>query len=368
MSKNSEFEFMKVSTDGIPRTKSTDLNFQKIKNKLVYEATKKTLNNRCLYCGKENIAICNSHFVPAFCLRSLAENGKINTINEIIDIPGFDKSLGIKNAGTFRLICRGCDNAIFSKYEDVNSYEKELNNTLLSQIALKNYLKLISKRNIEINLTNSKQQEFGTAALLLGEKDVQYLDLKEYLKNFSRLRSLLSKGRANQYEIIYYNVLDYVAPIAFQGALLITCDIDGNIINNQFSTSKHASLKELHVCVFPFNAKTVVIVFYDIEDRRYRELRKQFSKLRSEDQLAVINYIIFKYSEDYFFSNSIKKVIHTNDKIKEIAASTSVLICANSLLKNKFANSSFLKQMQDEYSLSNCNDIPNFLSSKYKIA
>ena len=56
---------------------------------------------------------------------------------------------GVKNAGTFQIICENCDNTQFQKYEDPNSYIDPPSDLMLAQIALKNYLHLISKRMIE---------------------------------------------------------------------------------------------------------------------------------------------------------------------------------------------------------------------------
>ena len=42
-------------------------------------------NHKCYYCGKEGVGFCNSHTIPAFCLKYISHNGKLGYINTIIN-------------------------------------------------------------------------------------------------------------------------------------------------------------------------------------------------------------------------------------------------------------------------------------------
>lgn len=66
-----------------------------------------------------------------------------------------DDEKGIREAGTFQLICRECDSVIFQEYENEDNYKKEPNGMMLAQIAMKNYLKAISKRLNELEIPNA---------------------------------------------------------------------------------------------------------------------------------------------------------------------------------------------------------------------
>ena len=67
-------------------------------------------------------------------------------------IPYFGDDTGINSAGTFHIICRECDCAIFQQYEDPLAYYKIPTGQMLAQIAMKNYLQMIYKRKVEQEL------------------------------------------------------------------------------------------------------------------------------------------------------------------------------------------------------------------------
>ena len=136
----------------------------------------------CYYCGREIGSFCNSHTVPAFCLRNIAVNGKVSTLNSIIDFPLLNNDKGVAQAGTFQLICRDCDSKIFLDYENPYNYDELPTQKMLAQISLKNNLKFISKRRIEKEFftcmleKNNMIQNFADA-----KHFVQELDLNEYI-------------------------------------------------------------------------------------------------------------------------------------------------------------------------------------------
>ena len=113
------------------------------------ETRKDARPHKCYYCGQKTAGFCNSHSIPASCLRNIALNGKVYYANNFINIPVFDTQGGINKTGTFHLLCRKCDSIIFQEYENPKNYEKIPTSIMLSQIAMKNYLKNIEKRRIE---------------------------------------------------------------------------------------------------------------------------------------------------------------------------------------------------------------------------
>ena len=54
--------------------------------------------------------------------RADVPNGKVLTLNSLIDNPLLDDQKGVNDAGTFKIICRECDSSIFSDYENPNNY------------------------------------------------------------------------------------------------------------------------------------------------------------------------------------------------------------------------------------------------------
>ncbi len=96
-------------------------------------------------------------------------------------------------------------------------------------------------------------------------------------------------------------------------------------------------------------------MFYDLVDKRYRKFVSDFNKLEEDDKLQVINYILLRYSEDYFLSPQIddeikKQIKGVVDKGSDIVSSSNAIYDA-------------LK----DHSLSNRFDIPNLLDKKYAI-
>lgn len=105
-----------------------------------------------MICGREVDSFCNSHSIPAFCLKQIANQGKLYYSNKLIDLPFMDTEKGINNSGTFHLICQKCDNTAFQTYENPINYDDKISGKMLAEIAMKNYLKQIDKRNIELEM------------------------------------------------------------------------------------------------------------------------------------------------------------------------------------------------------------------------
>ena len=335
---------------------------KKVISNVLSEARKAAKGQRCLYCGKEQTSFCNSHTVPAFCLRNIAKEGKVYNSNKVIDNPLMSEENGVNQSGTFQLICRSCDSTIFQDYENLDNYNSQPNGKKLAEIAMKNYLKVISKRLNELKMPD--------AALGLGItypaqlKDVQdkikRMDLAEDEKEFERAKRLSKKSVNEEYCMIYYKELDYVIPIAYQGTIALLGDLECNIINNIYIPDADYRLASLHLCLFPFDNKSVVMMFVDVRDKRYRAFRKQFSKKTELEKLAIINYMLFLYTEDYFVSKDIEQIITSCDELQKVAAKVSDVLVDN-------PNKNPIEKACKEYDLNNFNMIPNLLSEKYKI-
>jgi hypothetical protein len=159
----------------------------KIINKLFSEAERKAKLSHCVLCKKECSSFCNSHSVPRFALSRIAENGKVSeTLKN--RMPLHEKSLGVKQTGTFKLICNACDNEIFQDYENPTSYSANPTNAMIAQIAIKNYLQMIYKRLVErelFDLLGKKypQKKHYTEDTIL----IKNLDLVGYLSNLKYL-------------------------------------------------------------------------------------------------------------------------------------------------------------------------------------
>ena len=341
------------------------IEINKTMNGIMREAKLRAKPSVCLICGKEQTSFCNSHTVPAFCLRNIEKNGKVCTSNSIVKYPFYIKTEnGINEAGTFRLICRECDSVTFQEYENPNAYNSEPSSKILAQIALKNGLKAISKRMNEINMYDIlRDRTVGKDKFIDAMTTIEIMDLGEYYSSINKAKSLLKKQSNDGYYLFYYKVLDYVAPIAYQGQVTLYVDFDGNIINDLYCLDAKYKTKDLHVCIFPLENKTVIMLFVDNNETRYRSFYKRFRKLSEEDKLSVINYIILLYTEDYFLTEEIKQVIENDESTSKIIGQTSML----SLTEDDLGHPNTLSEIKDIYRLSKHKNVTNILSEKFKL-
>lgn len=344
-------------------TDEQKINFHKALSMGESYAKKFTRPQSCLICNSTETQFCNSHSVPARCLRAIAKNGHVKVFNGLIKIPAIDDDKGINEAGTFRLICRECDEKVFKDYETFENYPfANPSDKILHEIALKNYLKYYHKKSIEakafpkmldnLQITN---QDLLEPILKPGDRDK-----KDAIKSFCEVKKLLSSNTNGYYRIIEYTRLSYTCPFAFQSNISLITGFDGEVINDIFNFDKKYDLQDLHICIFPEKDYTYVIVFYKKHFQRYSQFSKHYSKLNLEERLQLLLFIILKYSEDYFYSPSIQN-IEANPVVQEAITSTTMMFCDFDDGKK-----SELKKCIQVYDLNNYRKIPNVLSNDFK--
>jgi len=328
--------------------------FSKKLSEFKRESRKKSKPTKCLACKKETTQFCNSHSVPASFLRNIAVAGKVFTNNKILDIPALDVEEGVNKTGTFRVVCRDCDSKIFQEYESSANYEHTPTNKMIAQIAMKNHLRNIGKRRNELALyQNLKELDKFDSESLAGMLEVSNLDLNEYLNGFKRAKKVIDKNWENEYYLFFYEKLDYVIPLAFQGEVSLHFDLDGNIINDVYNNSKRYKIQTLHISVFPLENSSVLMLFIDKRSTRYRGFYQQFKTLNSGDKLSLINFIIFSYAEDVFMSKKVRDIFLKNKNLQAVSGLTSIQV------PSVFNNEN--QSLKDAFDFSKMNTIPNFL-------
>ena len=335
---------------------------QKRVNKILKDSRNQAKQRVCYYCGKICDGFCNSHTVPAFCLKNIADKGKVYYANTIIDLPVFKIDKGVNEAGTFHLICRECDGKIFQDYEEPLNYENIPTIKMLAQIDMKNNLKFISKRLMEKEMYDLMQDRMKiNIDYILQKQNVSNLDLKEYQKSFRFAKKCALKPFPGEYYIGFYAKLEYRVPIAFQGFIAMIADMEENIINNIYSNDPKYIVKNISLCIFPFEKYSVIMLFVDKNNRRYSKFFRQLQGSESiEEKLEVINYILFSYCEDYFISPLIEK--ETLEKLKKLMGKTSTMLGYIPTTANEC-----LEAIKKIYDFSERNEVPNLLSSKYAL-
>lgn len=360
-----------IDKNSIPKELEIELN--KKMSQLMSEVRAETKDTICLHCGKSVTSFCNSHNVPHFCLENIGIDGKVTGPNAILGLPGMGVSIGkefpgIGEAGTFKLICRECDSTIFQEYENPDNYHMNTPPTqkMLAEIAMKNYLKFISKRKLEIALLEKALEQCPQTgieySLLKTEFEVRLktsrIDLDAYANEYKHAKKLASKDNDNGFYIIYYRLLDYVAPIAVQAPIAVSIDMEGNVVNDIVNMNPRYKLVDLHLCVFPLKNQTAVIMFIKNGEKRYRKFYKQFRNLSEEEKLGVINYLIFLYCEDYFLAKEISSKVDLM-QLKSVANLTPVIWSKQPITDtNAYA---------DEFTLAKWNCIPDLLSYNFRV-
>lgn len=342
-------------------TKEQKIEYRKQLNRVIGIGKKDSRKNHCLYCGKECSSFCNSHSVPAFLLRNISENGYLYTSNKILKIPIYDDEKGVNNTGTFHLLCRQCDSEIFADYEEPTNYEGDLSSKMIAQIAMKNYLKYISKRLIESSIYDHMIKELkGPKHIYKQRKIVNALDLKEYVEGYKKAKRVAKKGWKGDYYVFCDITLDYVVPVTFQSNVTLTIDFNGELINNIYNMSEKYKTQVLHICVFPLENRTRVFMFIDSKHKRYRRFCKQFNNLDLEDKLKAINYIIFAYSEEVFINKCISEDVLNDENMRRTVGKTLDIMSTNPITDTETI-------VRDEYNFARMSDIPNLLSRDYRL-
>ena len=217
-------------------------------NKMIKDSRNQAKQSNCYYCGNDCDSFCNSHTLPAFCLRNIAQNGKVFYSNTILDLPLLKDDNGVNEAGTFHLICRDCDSKVFQDYENPDNY-----------------------------------------------KDIPSIKMN------------------------------------------------------------------MSLCIFPLKTTSIIMMFVSKDNNRYGRFFKQLKKLGNlNEQLSVINYILFSYSEDYFLSSNIPQNI-----LKELVALSGKT--PELLTLTPPSPERILEAAKEIFDFRDRQNIPNLLSSQFAL-
>ena len=169
-------------------------------------------------------------------------------------------------------------------------------------------------------------------------------------------KAIIENNETDGFQILFWRLLPYKVPIAVQTMLTLREDKEGRQINDIFNTSRSVRMEYMHVCVFPLENESVVLAFHHKRDRKYRCLRKQFYVASDDQNLKYINWLIFKYTENYFISKSIQTVIESDEKLRKLSQEN-----------NGFPNMGMVDiiTLLKEYKPIGMEKIPNFLDMKY---
>lgn len=288
-------------------------------NKRIKEARSRSKPAKCPLCNKQLGKTCNSHSIPQMILKTIETNGHFYNKNKVDNMMFFDSELGMNNTGTFHYICNSCDSTFFSDYECPEAIHAVPNNKILIEIAAKNFLLKMQQKSYEraffkydTVLQCSDMIKDREEAIRVAELD--YRDYSECLDNLVKDK----EKDTTKYKIIYRTILPYVTPIAAQECFTIYRDRLGNKINDPY-VGAEKRIQVVHLCIFPYDGQTTVLMFYDVTDTSYDTLYEQFLSSTEDENLRYINYYMLAFGENYFYSERINKIILQDNSLKKVS-------------------------------------------------
>lgn len=335
-----------------------NLELRKLSSNLLKKSKHQAKPDKCIMCGEPQTSFCNSHLIPQMILKNIAKDGKVLYSNSLVGFEVLDIEKGVNNAGTFHYICSKCDGMLFQSYENREALKNIPSDIMLSEIAMKNMLMMLSKRNEEKQIYAIAQKQYNGLENKEVLDEIQDWDTIEYLENLEIYKKIIDTKSSGCFQILYWNKLPYVSPIAVQTPIVLYKDMNGDIVNDVYSDDPKCRMQNMHLCIFPMENETVILLFYHKRNKNYRKLRHQFNSISEGEKLEFINYIIFAYTENYFISKTIQEIIESDENLKKLSQEC-----------NGNPNFGFLDawNMVCEYTPVDRGDIPNFLLKEYAL-
>lgn len=322
-----------------------EIRFTKMFNGIIKQGQDNAKPDHCFLCQRQMSSFCNSHTVPQFVIKNISDKGKVINGFYFAVPERYHGRNGTANALTFKVICKECDQCYFQIYENEDALLKEPTNQLLASIALKNDLFVLSKylRDKEVNkVLDSKSIHLAPSF----PRDIaNRLSIRDAYWSMRRSLKIIQKQLKSGFRVIYRIVLDYKVPIALQTQIVLK-EYFGGIINNTRDYSEKNYSRPVQLCVFPLSTQTVVLLFYHKDDRNIVPFERAFQKLSEKEKLQHINYMIFKYTENFVINPSVPNEVLENEDLQFL-----------------FAQDMSFPSLEDDYEL--LEKIPNFLELSF---
>ena len=278
--------------------------------------------NECILCGSKITSACNSHVVPQFILKEIAEGGRVSYGHSLhlFDVGGIKKTTGINNAYTFRLICRKCDGKYFRHYEDPNNLinfdtlPENDRKVIFCEMALKAHLSHISMkyRNlVMLDMVNhGKIAEEERKGKLIAER----LDINEHFDYIRKLKKIM-KSNKNPFVVLYNEVLNYQTKIATQTIINFNYDLEGNQIFDPFLIEINNQCRYFYLMILPYKDKTRVMFFIENSNvTNVLPIINGFNELTKEDKLHFLFISLIIHDQQFYMSPSFANNIFKKDK------------------------------------------------------
>ena len=179
------------------------------------EANQYTKGTNCALCGKSCTSFCNSHTIPRFVIKNIAQNGKVYNPSMTMDnldlktrLNVFKSNPGVEETLTFDSICRECDNTVFSCVESEEVLENEFDAKVLNLYALKillhaQYTKI---RNANFLNVGAEKHHMSDIANLISMPWV--FDMIELTREIEDYKSAMNNNTYIKHKIIIDRIID----------------------------------------------------------------------------------------------------------------------------------------------------------------
>lgn len=226
----------------------------------------------CLLCGKKMSSPCNSHVVPQFVLKRIAEKGMVCYGQSLFRKSGINDFIktttGINNAFTFHLICNDCDKLRFCHYERpeaVLNFEHlsiDEQKMILMEMAIKTHLSHIYTKAKTFNMVamqHSEQMEFLHAC---GRKTAYELDVQEHM-NYIQTLTKFQKSTSFPFAVLFDRLLDYETDIAAQTVIAYTHNLKGEQLFDPHDFSQVDLSHYFYLMILPYQRKTRILFYVE---------------------------------------------------------------------------------------------------------
>lgn len=282
------------------------------------EANQYTKGTNCALCGKSCTSFCNSHTIPRFVIKNIAQNGKVYNPSMTMDnldlktrLNVFKSNPGVEETLTFDSICRECDNTVFSCVESEEVLENEFDAKVLNLYALKillhaQYTKI---RNANFLNVGAEKHHMSDIANLISMPWV--FDMIESTREIEDYKSAMNNNTYIKHKIIIDRIIDKKTNFCCTSELTLPFSYNGKRINNLCGIDNYAKrFGGIYTLVLPMkNNKTRIVMYYRRKYSNYDTVKEEFSNMNLDKQLQAISNLLLIYTEEFVYNDNVLQSI-----------------------------------------------------------
>ncbi len=282
------------------------------------EANKYTKGTNCALCGKACTSFCNSHTIPRFVIKNIAQNGKVYNPSMTMDtfdlktkLNVFKSNPGVEETLTFDSICRECDNMVFSCVENEEVLENEFNAKILNLYALKILLHTQYTKIRDTNFINvgAEKHQMSDIANLISMPWV--FDMIESTREIEDYKSAMKNNTYIKHKIIIDKIINKKTNFCCTAELALPFSYNGKRINNLCGIDNYAKrFGGIYTLVLPMrNNRTRIVMYYRRKYSNYDTVKEEFSNMELDEQLQAISNLLLIYTEEFVYNDNVLQSI-----------------------------------------------------------